>query len=104
MIGLLLLILTRYLLCLSKIYLSFTEKQTLPILIKLRLKYRDSLTFLRSYRKFFSTFLTSFFKPDMLQVWSRSIQYKPNILTIKQVTFFLLLVISRVLTPIQIHY
>ncbi len=102
MSELLLLMLTRYRLCLSKICLSFTQKQTLPILIKLRSKYRDSLTFLRSYRKFFSTFLTSFFMQVTLLLWSRTTVCKPNILTIKYVTVFLVLIMSKVLTPLQI--
>ncbi len=94
----------RYVFITCKILLSQLEKNTFRFQIISKEKYRNSMALLRASRKYFNTSLTSFFRPGMLQVWGRSLRYKPNILTIKYVTFFLVLIISRVLTPIQIHY
>ncbi len=54
---------TRFLLCLFKILLSLTEKHINSYSVFLHPKYRDSIIYLRSFRKFFRDFLTRILLP-----------------------------------------
>ncbi len=61
-------------------------------------EYRNFVSFLRTFRIFFSTFLTSNYIEPAISVWRMLAIKKPNIAVLRYVTVFLVLIISRVLT------